>query len=156
MLLSPHFTQAEFEVDGCLILTDDIREAYRHLCVEVLEPIREWAGEPAHITSGYRDRVANRRVVGDDSDSQHIATADRAAADFYFDSYHHSMQPVADWVRMESGINFDQMILEHGKRGDTIHISWSRTPRRVALEGQTFHQSGYESRYVAPIRQSNV
>lgn len=129
---------------------ESVVDAYVQLCVTILEPLREWAGEPFYTTSGYRDKEANKRVTGGDDDSQHIATADRSAVDGYFESHHSNMQGVFEWIRFSS-LPFDQVILEHGKYGDTIHISWSRTPRRMALEGKTFHQSGYEARYVAPI-----
>jgi hypothetical protein len=151
MRLSPNFDRSEFERDGSTMPSEDVVTAYVQLCVAVLEPLHAWAREPFHITSGYRDAAANKRVTGDDKPSQHIATADHCAVDGYFETYHAHGQPVFEWLRMKSNLLFDQLILEHGKYGDTLHISWSKTPRREALEGQTFHRGGYEAKYVAPI-----
>lgn len=150
MILSPHFIQSEFERDGCS-MPPEVVPAYTALCVEILEPMRVHFAQPFITTSGYRDKEANKRVTRKDVDSQHIATAERAAVDGFFNTYQEDMRPVFDWLRLESGLPFDQVILEHGKYGDVVHISWSKTPRRMALEGKTFHQSGYTAHAVAPI-----
>lgn len=151
MKLSPHFDRAEFERDQCVMPDEEVVAAYRTLCLVLLEPIRAAFPEPFYITSGYRSQEANKRIGGAPG-SQHIATGSQAAADFYLESYHAAMQPVFDWIRM-SQLPFDQLILEHGKHGDVIHISWAKNYRRQALEGATFNQSTYQAREVAP---SNV
>jgi len=149
MQLSLHFNSAEFERDRCS-MPGGAAMAYRQLCETLLEPLRAEFAEPFVITSGYRSPEINAEIGGAPS-SQHIATAEYCAADGYFVSHRRSMQPVFDWLRMKSGLAFDQLILEHGKYGDVIHISWSRRPRRMALEGATFNQSAYQARYVAPV-----
>lgn len=150
MRLSPNFSREEFERDGATMPDEGIVDAYVQLCVRILEPLREWAGEPFHITSGYRSEEANARIGGVKG-SQHIATAVDCACDGYFESHRASMQAPFDWLRIESGLPVDQLILEHSKNGDIVHISWSKNPRRQALEGATFNKSPYEARYMAPL-----
>jgi zinc D-Ala-D-Ala carboxypeptidase len=149
MKLSEHFERTEFERDGCVIPDEDIVAAYRFLCSELLEPIRTAFPEPFYIDSGYRSLEVNKRIGGV-LGSQHVATGSFAAADFYLESYRSTMQAVFDWIRM-SQLLFDQVILEHGKNGDIIHISWAKKYRRQALEGATFNQSAYTARFSAPI-----
>ena len=143
MQLTPSFAQAEFELDGPM--PDACVDTYRQLCEKLLEPLRMHYGEMVVITSGYRPPEANDDAHGV-KHSQHIATATYCAADFYLPSYHGNMRPVFDLVRSSSGLEFDQLILEHGGIGDIIHVSWSRAyNRREALEGATANQSAYQT-----------
>jgi hypothetical protein len=148
MKLSPNFERVEFERDNSIMPDESIVDAYVQLCVMILEPLRAWAGEAFFVTSGYRSIEANARIGGV-KDSQHVATAKFCACDGFFESHRASMQGPFDWLRLDSGLPFDQLILEHGKLGDVIHVSWSIEPRRQALEGATFNQSAYETRYVS-------
>ena len=154
MELSLHFNSNEFERDRCS-MPGGAALAYRQLCETILEPLRAEFAEPFVITSGYRSAEINAEIGGAPS-SQHIATAEHCAADGYFVSHRQNMQAVFDWLRMTSNLPFDQLILEHGKYGDVIHVSWSRKPRRMALEGATFNQSPYQARYVAPAPTGNA
>ncbi len=154
MQLSEHFAREEFEVDGCVMPDEGVVQSYIALCVSLLEPIRAHFNEPAIVTSGYRSAEVNARIGGA-RDSQHVATDKFAAADFYFESYRSSMQPVFDFIR-QSQLRWDQVILEHGKNGDIIHLSISEVPRRMALEGATFNKSPYDARYVAPIQKADA
>lgn len=148
MNLTEHFSCREFERDDCVMPDVEVVAAYRTLCSELLEPIRAYFLEPLYVTSGYRSPEANRRIGGAPG-SQHVATGSHAAADFYLESHRKHGQAVFDYIRM-SQLPFDQVILEHGKYGDIIHISWAKTCRREAFEGATFNQSKYEAKYVAP------
>ena len=147
--ISPHFTRAEFERDDSVIPDEAIVDAYVQLCVQILEPLRAWAGEPFYITSGYRSPEVNARI-GSDRSSQHIATANYCAVDGYFES-HPTMEAPFNWLRLGSRLLFDQIIREDGKYRAVLHISWAREPRRMALEGKTYGQATYTAAYVAPI-----
>lgn len=97
-------------------------ENLKYLCTEVLEPIYEKYGMPI-ITSGFRSQEVNNAVNGS-SNSQHMTGQ---AADIRFSGKSH--YDIAMWIWMESGINFDQMILENNIDGSPdsgwIHISFS-------------------------------
>lgn len=137
--LSDNFARAEFERHGAM--PDEAAESYKILCAEVLEPIRAKFAAPIEITSGYRSPGANAAAHGV-LHSQHLATAFCCAADFVMAGV--NMRGVFDWIRTESGLPFDQAILEHGSSADIIHISWAKAYlRREALEGATNNQSAY-------------
>lgn len=140
MLLSDHFARLEFEKDGAM--PDGCVLSYQHLCAEILEPIRTHVGEPLRILSGYRSPEANK-AAGGVADSQHVATANFCAADWWVPSV--DMTGVFNWIRLESKLQFDQVILEHGKTSDIIHTSWAIKPRRMALEGATANRTGYKA-----------
>ena len=138
MTLSEHFSLSEFGE-----VPPETLPALTRLCESILEPLRVNFAEPFHITSGYRSPEHNARIGGSKA-SQHIYTAEHCAVDGFFASYRKNMRAVFDWLR-DSKLPFDQIILEHGKYGDVIHISWRVFPRRMALEGQTYNASGYKS-----------
>lgn len=142
MKLSPNFNREEFEQHGPM--PEEALASYGTLCTELLEPINAKFG-PILVTAGYRDAIANK-LAGGVPTSQHIATADKCAADWYilaFVTPKTAMRDVFDWIRLESSLVWDQLILEHGERTDIIHLSWSRTPRRMALEGLTANRGKY-------------
>ena len=141
MQLSEHFQKEEFEKDGPM--PEECVGSYRSLCESILEPIRLHIGQPLRITSGYRTPASNA-VAGGVSSSQHCATDRWCAADWWEPST--NMREVFDWIRLQSGLKFDQLILEHdGGNLCIIHTSWSTTPRRMALEGATANRTGYIS-----------
>jgi hypothetical protein len=68
--LSPHFRLEEFACkDGTKVPRSSV-PALRHLCTEVLEPLREQFG-PCDVMSGYRHTAYNSRIGGAKF-SQHI------------------------------------------------------------------------------------
>lgn len=105
------------------------------LCNEILEPIREHFKCPLIITSGYREAQYNKAIGGTPT-SQHLYNEGDAAVDFFL--VHIPIRKVFDWLRLESGLPFDQVILE-SKNGtpNVIHITINRfkVPRRVAMTG---------------------
>jgi hypothetical protein len=142
MKLSPNFSREEFELHGAM--PEEALTSYGMLCTELLEPINAKFG-PIMVTAGYRDAIANK-LAGGVPTSQHIATADKCAADWYILGFivpKTTMRDVFDWVRLESALIWDQCILEHGETTDIIHLSWSTTPRRMALEGLTANRGQY-------------
>ncbi len=55
-----------------------------------------------------------------------------------------------DWMRLESGLPFDKIILERGRNDeaetdDCVHVQYSSTPRRLAYIGQTHGRGKYTS-----------
>lgn len=133
---------------------ETVVDAYVQLCTAILEPLRTWAGEQIFVTSGYRSTEVNARIGGA-KNSQHVATADYCAADFYFES-HPTMEAPFAWLRLDSGLLYDQIILETGKYRSILHVSWSKIPRRMALVGPTFNRGPYEARYVAPLQTKEI
>ncbi len=123
----------------------------RQLCLLVLQPVRERWG-PLRITSGFRTPVFNQAIHGrPNSDHQWRFGA---AADFI--PLEAKLQEVFDWVRLESGLPFDQVVLERGRMAqhefdDCIHISWRPDGlggRRQAFLGPTHNLGSYESQEV--------
>lgn len=139
MLLSEHFKTEEFERDGSPIPQEAI-SSYKSLCEGLLEPVRQQFGVVV-VTSGYRSPSANESAHGA-SNSQHVATDSHCAADFFVKGLS-EQRDVFDWLR-QSPLLFDQAILEHGLHTDIVHLSWSKTPRREALEGATANRTGYK------------
>lgn len=117
----------------------------RDFCTLILEKIRAKCG-PVFITSGFRCGLLNA-LVSKDPNSDHIWTADRCAADIQVKPGT-PLETVFDWLRLESGLPFDYIILERGKAVDSelddcIHISFCRVPRRIAQAGKTNSASGF-------------
>jgi zinc D-Ala-D-Ala carboxypeptidase len=140
--LTEHFDLDEFALDAPI--PEECVPIFKSLCEQLLEPLRIHFDEPILVTSGYRTPASNAAAHGV-SNSQHVATDMYCAADWYLFSMHSDMRPVFDLVRSSAGLQFDQLILEHGAGGDIIHSSWSRAlNRREALEGETANQSGYK------------
>jgi hypothetical protein len=141
MQLSANFQKAEFEKDGPM--PDECVASYKELCETILEPIRIHIGSPLRVTSGFRPPASNAAASGV-SNSQHCATDQYCAADWWVPTA--DMREIFDWVRLQSGLVWDQLILEHdGGTLCIIHTSWSTTPRRMALEGATANKTGYKS-----------
>ena len=89
-----------------------------------------------NVHDGYRDAAHNQRVGGA-ADSQHLYLGLNSAADF--DALPNSFYEVFDWIRLQSELPFDQVILERNKAGQPrcLHISYNgalTTQLRMALE----------------------
>lgn len=77
MLLTPHFsleemTRSRAAIDNCIIneATIETQGRLTRLCVNILEPVREYFNAPVNVLSGYRGLLLNALVGGKDS-SQH-------------------------------------------------------------------------------------
>lgn len=132
MKLTEHFSLHELGLDGG---TEREKENGLYLCNEVLEPVRDYYNVPLIISSGKRNPTNNEKVGGV-LKSQHLYLGGNAAADFSIPGQ--MIQDVFDWLRLKSGLKFDQCILEY-KNGiaNIVHVSTNRerSPRRVALVG---------------------
>lgn len=132
MILSPHFTLAEFTASDTAarrgISNDPPVEVYAALkrTAQGLEAVRVRLGcAPIHITSGYRSIPLNR-LVGSRDSSQHIKGE---AADFIAPRFGTPSEVVA--ALRDSGVEYDQLILEFGR---WVHVSFSDKPRHQALQ----------------------
>ena len=132
MMLSPHFSLAEFQVTNTglpNVAGPVARERLRALCDEVLEPLREDLGQPVHVTSGYRSQAVND-AIGGSKTSQHMQGE---AADIAVDGVP-ALNIAAAIVHL--GLPFDQVIWYDVERGGHVHVSHtSRRPNR----GQVLH-----------------
>ena len=148
MKFSPHFDQLEFEKDAPIPV--ECLSIFTYLCVEVLEPIRAFAGVPMQMTSGYRNPAANAAAHGQPN-SEHMATADWCACDFF--AVWKPAKDIFDWCRMSKTLPFHQLILEHSESGiSIIHVSVNREKVgvRSVLEGSTHNASAYTPCTYAP------
>jgi hypothetical protein len=149
MQLSPHFADTELGVSGAF---PTIVANAMVLCNVLLEPLRAKFG-PILITCGYRNPQHNA-AVGGAPDSQHLYQGQNAAADF---------RPLAvdltvafDWIRLQSHLPFDQVILETDPGTQIpacIHISYNGAltkQRRMALTGETNGAEAYTAVQVNP------
>lgn len=130
MNLTEHFTLAEFTrsqtadahgIDNTPTL--QTVSNLQHLCQQVLEPLRLWAGRPITINSGYRCPQLNT-LVGGVPNSQHqrgeaadIHLSDKATGRLY-----------AQYIR--DNCLFDQLILETNGLDHWLHVSCRRTGNR--------------------------
>jgi hypothetical protein len=118
--LSDHFTDVELRVSTA---GSAVKGNARFLCLQILEPIREEFGALL-IHSGYRDPVHNE-VVGGVATSFHMYEGDKCAADFSPLAPGTNLQEVFDWMRLDSKLPFDHVILEHDpatKEPKCIHV----------------------------------
>ena len=132
--LTPHFQLGEFTksitAERLGISNEPGYEqvlALRHLCREVLEPLRQHYGKPIRVTSGFRCQQLNQ-AVGGVGNSQHQYGE---AADLSIPS-----EAVArDWFQwLVKYTDFDQLLFEHSRRlGNCwLHIScrWDSSKNR--------------------------
>ena len=136
MMLSPHFALAEFCVSDTAARRGIDNTPPGHVIQALertalgLEAVRVRLGTaPITITSGYRSLPLNR-LIGSRDSSQHVMGE---AADFICPRFGTPAEIVAA-VR-DSGIPFDQLILEYARNGGGwVHMSFADRPRRMALE----------------------
>lgn len=148
MQLTTHFTLEELTKNSRGFdntPSDVVIERLRWLCSFLLEPIRAKFG-PVKVTSGYRGGPFNAAVSGAPR-SNHLGYDFVVAADIQVPGT--PLEEVFDWIRLESGLRFDKVILERGKQerhewDDCIHIQMQPKPRRIAMTGATHNASGYQ------------
>jgi len=144
MKVSDHFTLEEFLAD-IETIPDGVLERVKVLCQDILEPIRAHWKVPLSVHSGYRTQRHNA-IVGGDPHSFHLYLADRAAVDFAVGEI--PLSAVFDWIRLESHLPFDKVILERSKgrtddQGACIHVQIQTHNRRMAGVGNTHGQGPY-------------
>lgn len=141
MNLTEHFADDEL---GVRDVDERLVENATFLCKALLEPIRVHFGAPLRVHDGYRDSGHNNRVGGKPT-SWHLYENSRAAADF--DVVNAGLRTVFDWVRLESKLPFDKVILETDSSGvpRCVHIQVAKDepPRRQAYTGNVGNGKKY-------------
>jgi hypothetical protein len=156
MKLSEHFLERELRVEAQI---PEIQAIARWGCEQILEPIHAKFG-PLVVTSGYRDGDRNKNTGGVEH-SFHLypsSPSPRGACDVYAPEADHSHSPervleLFDWLRLESGLPFDKVILEYsGEVPEVVHIQWyvlgagAHRPRpRSAWVGKTHGAGEYKA-----------
>ena len=102
-------------------------ENLKALCMEVLQPLRDFLGKPVVISSGYRCPELNK-AVGGVRNSQHMKGE---AADIHVENTEHLLK-IMHFIMNET--DFDQVIWERNRAGTQwVHVSYKR-------EGVNRHQ----------------
>lgn len=102
-------------------------ENLKALCMEVLQPLRDYLGKPVVISSGYRCPELNK-AVGGVRNSQHMKGE---AADIHVENTEHLLK-IMHFIMDET--DFDQVIWERNRAGTQwVHVSYKR-------EGVNRHQ----------------
>lgn len=104
-------TAARWGID--MTPTATVKIALTALAMTVLDPLRQRAGKPIIVTSGYRPHALNARIGGASS-SQHCVGE---AADIHIQ--HMSPYTLAQMI-IAAKLPFDQLILEFGQ---WVHVS---------------------------------
>ncbi len=127
MNLSKHFTLEEFIHSDIAVRkgidnapTEEIINNLKALCINVLEPIREYFKKPIRISSGYRSLALNK-AIGGSKTSQHCLGC---AVDFTVQDI--SVDEVFKNI-IKMSINFDQNIQEFSAWS---HISYLKSGNR--------------------------
>ncbi len=95
-------------------------ENLKALCIEVLQPLRDYLGKPVVISSGYRSEEVNK-AVGGVKRSQHLRGE---AADIHVEN---TEQLIVIMHFIMDNCDFDQLIWEKNKAGaQWAHVSYKR------------------------------
>ena len=95
-------------------------ENLKALCMEVLQPLRDYLGKPVVISSGYRSEEVNK-AVGGVKRSQHLRGK---AADIHVEN---TEQLIVIMHFIMDNCDFDQLIWEKNKQGTQwVHVSYKR------------------------------
>ena len=89
----------------------------KHLCENVLQPLRDHLGKPVVINSGFRSQAVNM-AVGGANNSQHMKGE---AADIKCKDFPYAKQIYA-WIM--DNLKFDQVILERKGNAVWVHVSY--------------------------------
>jgi hypothetical protein len=106
--LTPHFADTEPGLTVLAGADSHVIENVTFLCEKVLEPIHDKFGA-VHVHDSYRDPGHNAQVGGKTA-SFHLCIGGHAAADI--DVPAATFPQLFDWLRLESKLQFDKVILE--------------------------------------------
>jgi hypothetical protein len=154
-MLTEHFSYLELNLKNA---EARVINNYEKLCELIMEPIRDRFG-PIVITSARRFELENM-AAGGKVLSYHLAYGGKAAIDFKPFRKSKLIQ-IWDWLRLDSDLMFDKIILERAKSDIIIkqipliiHVQYDRLnpPRRLAYEGFTGASDEYTQVNVNPIK----
>jgi len=134
--LSPHFSLKELVTTSHRTIdntpSEDVVKKLEILCVKYLEPIRDKFGS-IRVNSGYRCAELNS-VIGGSKTSSHVFGC---AVDFILYNSDTELQTVFNWIIEESGMPYDQIILESSSTANWIHLGMRKpnqdSPRKENL-----------------------
>jgi len=159
MQLTEHFNLIEFtrsataEANGInndlyYTIADDRRviENLRNICVQVLEPLREFVGGPVMISSGYRCKELNDLVEGTKT-SQHMTgeAVDIVVGEGNLVETHGraSQQKLKEcFLFIQNNCCFDQLLLESRNYKRWIHVSCLRDIQKNRMMSRTMKIGG--------------
>ena len=148
--LSPNFSEGELGVEGC---EQRIKDNARWLCENILEPMRSHFGMPVSITSGHRAADHNT-ATGGVPNSFHLYLGSTSAADTLIHGV--NVRKQFDWLRLESTLPFDKVILETDEDDNPqiVHIQADpfKGRPRTAWIGRTHGQGKYTNVECKPIQ----
>lgn len=134
MQLTEHFADTELGVQEA---STQVQANALYICQTLLEPIRAKFGA-VHVHDGYRPPEHNL-AVGGKATSYHLYDGTQSAADI--DVLPTDYHTAFDWIRLESGLPFDKVILEVDSSGNPacihLQIDSAVAPRRLAYTGST-------------------
>lgn len=148
MQLSPNFSLQELthsdtavRLKRAVIAEPFIIENLTALCVEVLEPIRQFAGRPISVISGYRPDWLNK-LIGGSRTSDHMLGL---AADIRCRELSPT-QLAAQVEMLAPQLPLKQLILEFPPSG-WVHVSIARPPQTPKREILTALSKGRDTIY---------
>ena len=110
----------------------------RNLCVNVLQPVRDYFLKPVMISSGFRCDLLNQKIGGSPN-SQHVAGK---AADIEIHDVHNS--ELSDWIH--SSCSYDQLILEFydgdNPNSGWVHVSYNAGNNRYQYKQASRNEEG--------------
>lgn len=120
----------------------DVIDNLRRLCVDILQPLRESAGRPITISSGYRPPKLNE-LIGGSTTSAHM---DGRAADLIIEGM--SPLEVSQMIRALE-LPYDQVIHEFGQ---WVHVGIPREEDEARLQELTAFRVDGATRYDLGLR----
>ena len=131
MKLSKNFSLAEMVAPSHKKLQDapsmEVIQNLQHLCIHVLQPLRDAIGRPVYITSGYRSAKLNARVGGVPN-SYHLRGL---AADIHVDNEEHA-KVLFEILKKNQYV--DSVLRERKNGARWIHVQTRReNPRHRAI-----------------------
>ena len=142
--LTDHFSDTEKGLQ--VLATADPRiVANAVFILQMLETVRAHYGTAVVVHDSYRP-PAHNKAVGGKATSYHLFTGTQGAIDFHVVGK--SFPTVFDWIRLQSGLQFDKVIMESDPKTDQpdcIHIQADRNikPRRQAYIGHSGAATSY-------------